>query len=86
MTGRCVCGHAITYAYQLVNSKTAATAQVGSTCIEHFKEYILALYEQLRATRKSRKPNKRARTAAHVARRAAVELVEDCPEQFLLSF
>lgn len=45
---KCVCGHSIRYCFILENN--GKKAQVGSECINHFKDYNISLYNSLIAS------------------------------------
>jgi hypothetical protein len=53
--GKCVCGHFIRYAYIIHHKGDNKTEQIGSTCIDFFKEYSPELYASLALTRKQRR-------------------------------
>lgn len=69
---QCICGHHIRFIFTLHNTRTGATAHVGSECINHFQEYSPELYatlckalEELRARIKAeKKAQKEAEEAA----------------------
>lgn len=46
---KCVCGHKIRYLF-ILEGLNGKTAQVGSECINHFKDYNESLYNSLIAT------------------------------------
>jgi len=48
-TEKCVCGHPIRYLYK-IDGPEGKVAQVGSECINHFKDYNESLYNALIST------------------------------------
>ena len=56
---KCVCGCEIKVVFEIENEKTGKKEKVGSTCINHFKNYNDALYKKLVAAEKKRHADKR---------------------------
>lgn len=62
---RCVCGHTIKTVYVLQNRINGGKAKVGSTCIDHFREYSPELFVKLTAARAAQRKARKQRTTRH---------------------